>query len=537
MKKYALIPVILFIYSFVPAQNLSQKISAKALKENLFVSSDIIGELGGNLLIANTNAMAFSPECIKDENNKIELALYNKTSFNLIKTIPLKWKGGKRMHEDLKWSINKNIFIIDNQVYVVWQKYENKRYSLLMQTFDANLRETKAPTTFYELPAEFSAYNGAVLFCMVSPDKNAIILGGEESAQRKENVKIQYKVFNKNLQVIQTVQAALPFYKKGRNIGTAANYIPDNNGDLYYFTIVTAKTNKSKEKAIIIGKISAENSKADEVYLEKEKLDIIDLKIALTETSIKGFAVTSKGLSTFTIDKPSFTLQDDFVQNDSDPSKITFSDYNKSLTRSSIEANTLNKVFNEDLRISNIKALSNGRFILTLNNMVYYEVCTRYSCTPYTKMDGQHYALINADGTLEWLACTKQKLKHTTYYQPDNDVAVYNNTMYASTLGSMAIHAVDLNTGKVIIKAVEPKHKYCIIDIENDRLYYTDYKQRKSVATYAITAGVVGAGAAVTLTTGSLFYIFPGIVGGIAVAAYGRDVTHLYAGEFVINNK
>jgi len=532
MNRITYLLIFLFLYSFGTAQRYTTKMAPKPLKENVFTCSDVIGELGNNLLLANMSPGDYSPEAAKMEFSRLELALYDKTSFNLVKRLPLKWALGKSMHQSLKMANCKNVFILNNQVYVIWQSYASKRLSLLVQILDANLREVKAPVTCYEFPVDFFTFNAASLFGKLSSGNRVIVLGGEESADKKENVRIQYKVYDEQMKVLQTVQAELPFYKKSRNSGSAASYLPDDNGDLYYVTHVV---NKSKEKAFLVGKISAETSASGEIYIPTDKVKIYDLRIIHSGPILKGFALTSKGLATFSIDKQNFSLLGEILTSELDYARVKFTDYNPTFSKRNVDEYTIKRILNDNLRISNIRELPGGRFIMTANNMQYYQVCNRGGCTPYTSMDGQHYIMVAADGSLDWISCTKQKFNKRTFYRSDNEVAVYGNTMYTSTFGSQVLHSVDLETGKVTIRPVDKKYKYRIIDVENDHLYYTEYRSRKSAVAYALTAGALGAGVAAAALTGEYFIIAGGVLGSTAIYGFSRTISHIYPGEILIS--
>ena len=138
----------------------------------------------------------------------------------------------------------KTIFF-ENSVYVFWIKETKAKDELYVQSFDGNLKAQKQLQKIYELNSVKGQKKKAELFVMANKDLDEkILIGGEMAGDKGENVKIEYRLLNRDFGFEASNQVTLPYVIAERSNSLSASYELGNDGNLHLKTFIT----KSKDE-------------------------------------------------------------------------------------------------------------------------------------------------------------------------------------------------------------------------------------------------------------------------------------------------
>ncbi len=470
------------------AQNVKYVNTILPLKEKKLVSAKVAGGIDDLIYVTTTQVFP---------NKNLRISSYNKETSQLIKTLPVKGFGNPTTNTLLSNAYFFKINIRNNMLYITWIN----ETQLLLQVLDKDLVEVQAPKVIYQKDNNSSKFNS--LFFFMSPNGDKMIVGGENAITKTENVRVQYKVLNKNMEVENTIQAELPFSVNRSTYGNFAGYEMDNNGFLYFLVNLNLNNEKKESKKQIgqlIGSINPETSEvktqmfsfADKT-IYNASFEIMNDHLFLVGTYFVKNRKKSKdvehnnGVFTAKIDKFSFENIGDPIFNELDETKVAFSNYKMSSSKKenySVGEYAVKRMLKYDFKVTDYMKTDDNGLVMSINSQVYSTVCSnKGGCSYYTDLLGVNYIKINAQGEIDWISCTEQKMTYSGWIVPENKLS-YKDGIYHTVVRS----AYNYNTSYVIedktgqVKLAKMKNKYIQEESNavNDQLYFVGLSRKMS---------------------------------------------------------
>jgi len=533
MKKLILLATFTLFVFTTEAQSIKNISNNTASKEKKSVSTKILGNIENNIYVALTNYVSVNAIDFTDQQpEKLKITSYNKESLKVGRTKAIKGFGKKTTNPLLQNAKVSDVFIKNNKIYVVWTSDNSSESQLILQILDKDLNEVQIPKAIYKLSNQGKTYARAKLFLLLSPDGKKIIVGGEENARKKENIKLQYKVLDAGMKVLNTAQAELPYSLRSNTNNLSAEYKTDDNGVLYFHTGVKTI---DKEDAYIIGKIDPKDSEFNFKVVAFEKIDLKDFDYQIMDEYLYAFGTYPEGLCTFKLDKSSFEIIEDVVFNKFDVNNIVYTDYimtNKAKSKGSVEEYTMQQLAKNNLSISNSYLLPGNEILLVLSNLYYYDVCDKSSCRPFTNNSGIHFLKLGADGKIEWISCTAHNITYPGYINLKQPLVIQDNSFYCIPFGSETFYAINEKTGIITQTLFKEKYDYEISNVVDNQFYYVGLNKRIGTRAW-ITSGAfaVATGVSVVLLQ-SYIPLLPGVGGVYFTLRSGQKKHDVYFGKY-----
>ena len=198
--------------------------------------------------------------------------------------------------------------IFEDIIYVVWLKDlhdKKKTQEMYVQTFTENLKKVNALKKVYELGSDPKADYLSNIFLLANKNANEqIVIGGELSAKKDQNVKFEYKVLNKDFTYAYSGKFDLPIKKIGYGNTLAGNYRFGDDGNIYIKTNVAIdkaeyKDMKKSGKEVARGRyalltmLNPSTGKSNVIPIRADNKDIFDFDYIVSKKSIKIFGFYS----------------------------------------------------------------------------------------------------------------------------------------------------------------------------------------------------------------------------------------------------
>ncbi len=503
MKRSFLIFITAVLSSIIGiSQNVNYISTYTPIKESKLVSTKILGKIDDNIYVKSV---------IKKKEKGLRLSVYHKDSTTLIKTIPIKAFGLPKSGTIIDECDVQETMICNDLIYVVWSQTTDTEKSAYIQIFDKELTEIQKPKKILQLARREKVFHDASLFFISSSDGAKFIIGGEQCSDKNEKVTLQYKLLDKNFNIIESCQATLPYSVITKSNKTTSDYKIDNEGNLYFDTRVTMSSDsKNTDKKIIsghlIGKINSIDSEVNSKFISfKGKiLTNFNYEINNNDISILGTYTNEKnnykekthtGIYLTKIDKISFENIDDVIFNDIEKTNIVFSDYemsNSEKKRYDINELTLERINNNDLVITNITKTPDNGLLLVANSQHWVSDCSNSTCKTITYHRGVIYIRIDEARKLSWVSCTEQSINYNSFITPANKLITKGNkyiTVVRTSKKMNSIYSIDSQTG--FVKKIPLEAKFRMQDPEDidGEIYFVGLNPKISTKGW-ITMGI-----------------------------------------------
>lgn len=550
MKKLITLASVLLIMGGVFAQNVKYINSSSPIKEKTVVETNVLGAIEDNVYIYTTDYAR----------KAMRLSIYNKENTELKKTLPVVGFGAKKIYKILNLARLKKVLLKNDLLYVVWEIKNAKESTLFLQIFDKDFQELQQPRSVYRLTNKSKAVHKSELFFLMSPSGTKIVVGGEESSVKSENVKLQYKVMDMNQEVLNTVQAELPYSLSRKGSGVTSDYQVDNSGILFFDTDVNFVDEDDKRarpvKTHLFGNINPETSEVKSKSISFENKDIQNFSYELFDDHVFVFGTFSTkynkknkkaeinhGIYSLKIDKKSFEALGDIQFDELDETKVAYSNFVMSSSKKkkyTKEEYSLNQMTNFGLIITDFKKTDDNGIIMSLNSQLFRTVCSNKGggCRYYTDLFGVSFIKLNAAGEIEWISCTEQKITYSGFVVPQNKLAKNGNN-YHSVVHTrpklMTSYFIDNTTGMIKETTLKNKFKDEKAEVINDEMYFVGRNWKLS------TSGWAGMGFSALMIPASLValpaeFVAVGVLGAIGVAyiSYSFKRNDVYFGKYEV---
>lgn len=533
MKKLIITLVVLLLLTNIGAQNVKYVNTQVPFKEKRLVSSEVVGGIEDMVYVTSTRGYL---------NKSLRISSYNKDNSSMIKTLAVTGFEKKVANPSLQDAYFSEIIVKNDLLYVVWKRYIGQSSQLILQVFDKDLIEVKQPKVIYQM--NNGNLNYGSLFFFMSPNGEKIIAGGEESATKNGNVNIKYKVFDKNQEVINTVQAEQPFSVKGSGGSSSSEYKMDNNGFLYFMVKVNLNDDKKeskKERGNLMGSINPETSEIKtKVFsflnktISNSSFEFVDNHLFLVGTYRTKYSKKNKdvghnnGVFTAKIDKQTFESIGDPIFNELDESKVVFSDYemsNSQKKKYSMGEYAVQQMVEFGFLVTDYKKTDDNGLIMSINSQALRTVCSdKGGCSHYTDLFGVNYIKLNAEGEIDWISCTAQRMTYRGFVIPENKLAYKdgnNHTVVRSKHNINTSYLINDKTGDVKMAKFKNKFARESSEVVNNELYFVGLNRRES----ALGVGFLGVGLAlipasiISMVVLSSPLLFIGVGAGVFSAA------------------
>ncbi|MEI6347910.1 MAG: hypothetical protein WCP69_08190 [Bacteroidota bacterium] len=520
MKKQIITAFFIFITGILVAQEVKYVGTSVPVKEHKIVKSSIIGNIDEYVYITTTNK----------KNYQLKLSMYNKETTVLNKTVAVRSFGKKDNNPIIKHAFLKDILIKNKKIYVVWAIENWEESQLILQIFDKELTEILKPKVIYQLANKDRSFYNSHVFYLMSPDGNMLIAGGEESALKGENIKLQYKLYSSELEVKNTIQAELPYSIAVKTSDISSEYKMSNQGFLFFNVSVTATNNEKTGdiKGQLIGNINSDNSEVKFHVFSFENKQIYNFNYEVLENQLFVFGTYSSkqnliskktstkekdnyGIFSTKVDLKSFAIIDEIHFNQFDQEKVVYSDYKlskkgKQLTTKEEVAILLMK---GNLVISDYLLTSDNGMLMTLNNQIQINDCTGRSCVYYTNIYGINYVKLDSKGDINWISSTQINAQYPGLSNCKEKLIKKNDKYYTIISGlnkEATIITVEEKTGFITKKYIKKEINEEIVKAVDNQFFVVGLKKRLSAFAIASISGFVLSTAIAAFTLANPFY-------------------------------
>lgn len=503
-KQIILVIVSFFIVNISNSQNITITKDKTPLKEKTRVEVNIIGEINGFVYTYTT----------KLDGSGLRLCKYNKTSTNLVKNLPVSKFGAKLQNDLLTNSKITNIFISNSTIYVAWTHTSGNNFALVLQTFDENLSSLIKPKILYQFNGKNGRMSAPHFFVQISPDGNKLICGVEESSKKGEQLKIQYKLFNSEFDILTTVQAELPYTVNSTISSASAEYKVDNLGFVYFqsqINLVENKKSKNINRGFVVGSLNPNNNELSYQIINFDTKEVKNLTYEILPNYIAIYGIYNEranntitaGVYTAKLDKTSLNIIGDPVFSEIEAKHIVYTEFKaektKSRTLSSEEVTSA--YLGRDFAIIGQYATSDGGIVFQLADVEYWTTCTNNSCTYSTKYYNVYHIKVSNEGKVDWLVCVNNYSNRLNWHEPKIGMNTINGKLQFIVYNSNSegtFYEINEATGKTIKKKLEAnKLENFTAVIDNEFMLIS----RKS---HISTAGLISTGA--LLAAGGISY-------------------------------
>jgi len=485
MKKFVLflcLSSLMFVSA--EAQTLKDISNEEPLKEKMLISPIIIGDIGNETYIASTNTK-FSPDTkLKD----LRLSKYDKESLKITKTVAIKGFQSKSEEGLLKNAIYETTILNQESIYVFWHKSESRSNKFILQVFDKDLNEIQKPKIIYELPEKSNLYTQSQFFALFSPDGTKIIIGGEEQPVENENLKMQYKVFDSNFEVLYSNRTTLPFKVNYLSTPTkiACEYLMNNKGDLFFNSdIVINDGSKTKKSGLLFGAVNSETGELNykNISLGNKKTTSI---ICLTDNDTLTFYGTCvsqlNGKNKYEIfslrtDVKYLEPQGEVAFSNIDFDKIKYTDFKKAKGLQTIQERAGNLMTSKGLIISSFIQTADEGIIFTLqSNLVDPWESPENQKYMSREPTGIHFLKLNKSNEIEWISSTSNQLQHNNKIEKDG--AEHYTVLQKNLYEDYQIFKFDEQKGIRDPKIIKNDYDGLLLHQVDGDLYYLKLKSK-----------------------------------------------------------
>ncbi len=192
-----------------------------------------------------------------------------------IKLFAMDKNSSKKMHEAvIKSDQSKSgdldyhsVYVFENSVQVYFTKKKNKVIEVYVHVYDAKLKSKGDLKKVYEVNNPNSKLSDGGLLILMNKSNN-ILLGAEIIDKDNKELKLDYRILNSDLSVVNSKQITLPLivesmkrnfnnsywynnyrYNYSQKRGAICWYVLANNGDLLVFADVTRKKDESAKNS------------------------------------------------------------------------------------------------------------------------------------------------------------------------------------------------------------------------------------------------------------------------------------------------
>ncbi|MFI5150559.1 MAG: hypothetical protein ACHQRM_12550 [Bacteroidia bacterium] len=228
------------------AQEVSVTWSEKQVYENkkdgffdYFIGSN------GSYVYAKFNNMARSP---RKANRKIKIVAFDRQTMQKAGDVALIGfkENAKNASKYAGLTYYKTI-ILEDIIYVFWSKDVKSKQELYVQSFDGKLKPLNAIKKVYELNSDPKSKKKSSIFVMANRKSDErIIIGGELSGNKDDNIRIEYKLLNKDFTFANSGQVSLPLTIMGKSYGLSSDYEFGEDGNLHVQSMVVMNKEDAK---------------------------------------------------------------------------------------------------------------------------------------------------------------------------------------------------------------------------------------------------------------------------------------------------
>ncbi|MFN5459414.1 MAG: hypothetical protein ACK5AY_05855 [Bacteroidota bacterium] len=187
--------------------------------------------------------------------------------------------------------------IFNDILYTFWIKENSEKDELFVQSFDSQLKPLNKLKKIYELTSGRKSSKKAELFVMGNPkNSQSILIGGELSGDKGQNVKVEYKVLKSDFSFAGAGQITLPVVITGNSNGLTSSYSYGDDGNLHVETSVmipkeerkTLKKNESHTYTIY-SIVDVINNNVKSYPLKFDNKNIFDVGVVSQKGIVKIF--------------------------------------------------------------------------------------------------------------------------------------------------------------------------------------------------------------------------------------------------------
>jgi hypothetical protein len=419
-------------------------------------------------------------------NTKTKFYKFNKENTRLVNSVDVRGFSNKQSSPLIKNAIVGKIFIThDKKIRIFWFLEESNLAKVLYSDYDHNLREIKKPQLIYQLKNKPKAFSNAKLFALMSKDGQKFIVGGEESTLKEENVSIQYKILDNNLEVENSYTADLPYSVRNKNksIITTSDYKISDKGDLFYYTSVNlgdSKERKNKsESGYLLGKVNSSDGKNSYQIIAFDTKNIYNLRFEFLTDHIMAFGIyypvgdkndnRNFGIFSVKLDIETLDALDDVKFNVLDDSKLVFSNFFMTANdkkKHTPEKFAMTKIRSNGLRIEDFIKTNNEEVILVLSSSYVIITQSQNSTSVTTYHVANVYVKLNKAGEIDWFSCTHIGTSYSGYKDLILPLVDKEDKIYLVDRGYKigeakkidyklnTLYVVDKKTGNIVTKSI-----------------------------------------------------------------------------------
>ena len=239
----------------------------------------------------------------RKQGDKIKIVAFEKNSMKRVSDVPLigfpENIAESRNFDNLDYY---KTIVFEDIIYVVWKKdlHDKKNTEeLYVQTFNQNLKKLNGIKKVYELGSDGKADFMSKIFLLGNKNANQqIIMGGELSSKKGENVKVEYKVLNKDFTFAANGKFELPIQKIKDNDALSGDYEFGNDGNIYIKSYVRINRDDVKEAKksgnalplysyAILTMVNPLSGKTATIPIRADNKDVFDFDYTITQNKIK----------------------------------------------------------------------------------------------------------------------------------------------------------------------------------------------------------------------------------------------------------
>lgn len=196
--------------------------------------------------------------------------------------------------------------IFENTVYIFWKRENREVEELYSQTYDGKLNSLNKLKKIYEIETGRKKNKKAGLFISECKENETILIGAEQSGDKGEKIKLQYKLLKSDFSYANSGQIELPLIIESSSYGLSSSYVYGKDGNLHIRSYIRMDKEERKQ-------------------LKKHESDTYSLYTLLDprDNSYKTFTLRFENKNTFnigmTIEKDKSKIFGFFCDLDKDP--------------------------------------------------------------------------------------------------------------------------------------------------------------------------------------------------------------------------
>ncbi len=218
-------------------------------------------------------------------NNKLKIVAFDKNSMQKISDVGI--KGFKENEADNKllddMYVQKYV-IFEDVIYVFWTHESREKDELFVQSFSNKLKIIAPLKKIYEVKSKKGDKKKAELLVLGTSNQH-VLIGGELSAGKDENIKLSIKVLKSDLTFFSSKQVTLPITSLGHKSNSlSSEYVLGDNNVLYAFSYIKMTKEqkqllKDNESSVycLFSAINIEDGTIQSVKLKYENKNIYNI--------------------------------------------------------------------------------------------------------------------------------------------------------------------------------------------------------------------------------------------------------------------